>query len=185
VSEHLGRLLAHPLRHRLLFEYAAEPASPAQLARRLGERLNTVSYHTRVLAEHELLTLVRTERRRGGTAHYYRAAAGALIEDDAWEAVPLALRRALVRGLLVAIEDEASAAALEGGFDPAHAHVSRWPGPLDLPAAAEVAQLLRSLLDDLVRIQAGAAARGGPLSRFEVVLMGFGAATPWHPSSAP
>jgi DNA-binding transcriptional ArsR family regulator len=185
VSEDLGRLLAHPLRHRLLFEYATEPASPAQVARRLGERLNTVSYHTRVLADRGLLTLVRTERQRGGTAHYYRSTAGALIEDPEWEALPLALRRALVRGLLVTIEPASAAAALEGGFDPAHSHVSRWPGALDHDAAAEVAQVLRSLLNDLARIQADAHARGGPFSRLEVVTMSFEAAKPGRASPAP
>jgi DNA-binding transcriptional ArsR family regulator len=175
VPEHPGRLLAHPLRHRLLYEYSTTPVSPAQVARRLGERLNTVSYHTRVLADHDLLTLVRTERRRGGTAHYYRSTARALIDDADWESLPRSLRRALVRGLLVTIEHESTVAALEGGFDAAHSHVTRWPGALDADAAEEVARLLRSLLDDLARIQAEAAQRGGPLTRVEVVMMGFSA----------
>lgn len=185
MSEHPGRLLAHPLRHRLLLEYATEPASPAQVARRLGERLNTVSYHTRVLADHNLLTLVRTEQRRGGTAHYYHASIGTLIGDADWEALPLALRRALVRGLLVTIENESTAAALAGGFDAAHAHVTRWPGALDARAAGQVARLLQSLLDDLAQIQAEAAARGEPLTRLEVVMMGFSAAKGWVASSTP
>jgi DNA-binding transcriptional ArsR family regulator len=185
VPEHPGRLLAHPLRHRLLFEYATEPASPAQVARRVGERLNTVSYHTRVLADRGLLTLVRTEQRRGGTAHYYHTTTGTLIEDVDWEALPLVLRRALVRGLLITIENESTAAALEGGFDPAHAHVTRWPGALDTHAAAQVARLLQSLLDDLARIQADADARGGPFTRLEVVMMGFRAAKERGASSTP
>jgi len=185
MSEHLGRLLAHPLRHRLLFEYAAGPASPAQVARRLGERLNTVSYHTRVLADHDLLTLVRTERRRGGIAHYYHSTAGALIEDAEWEPLPLALRRALVLGLLVTIESESTAAALEGGFDRAHSHVTRWPGALDADAAVQVARLLRSLVDDVARIQTAAQARGGSLTRLEVVMMAFSATKGWGEASTP
>ena len=49
----------------------------------------------------------------------------------------------------------------------------------------QVARLLQSLLDDLARIQADADARGGPLTRLEVVMMGFRAAKGRGASSTP
>jgi DNA-binding transcriptional ArsR family regulator len=169
-----SRLLAHPLRDRLLFEYQGEAISPSEVARRTAEPLNLVSYHTRVLVRHGWLELVRTERRRGGTAHLYRATSPAFIEAGEWEAVPLPLRRALVRGLLTATADESRRAARQGGFGVPHAHVGRWPVQLDEEGTVEVGQLLRRLIDDLARIQAESDARAAP-SRLpmEVVLMGF------------
>jgi DNA-binding transcriptional ArsR family regulator len=170
-----SHLLAHPLRDRLLFEYQGDAISPSEVARRTGEPLNLVSYHTGVLAKAGWLELVGTERRRGGTARLYRATSSAFIEAEAWPAVPSPLRRALVRGVLATTADESRRAALEGGFDAAHAHVSRWPVDLDDQGAAEVGQLLRALVDDLSRIQAESDARAAGTSRrsLEVVLLGY------------
>src|SRR5262245_55677502 len=110
-------LLAHALRDRLLFAYQFGPASPSDLARRTGEPLNLVSYHTRVLLRHGWLELVRTEQRRGGTASVYRATAPGFIEDDEWRRLPLQRRRALIRSLIAVASEEARRAARAGGFD--------------------------------------------------------------------
>jgi DNA-binding transcriptional ArsR family regulator len=138
--------------------------------------LNLVSYHTNVLAEHGVLELVRTQRRRGGTAHYYRSTVPEIIEEEGWAALPSPVRRALVRGSLATIAEETHVAALSGGFDGASAHVSRWPVTLDDQAVGEVTGLLRTLLDDLARIQVESGRRAGdPLGHYEVVLMAFAA----------
>jgi DNA-binding transcriptional ArsR family regulator len=170
-----SQLLAHPLRDRLLFEYQGEAISPSDVARRTGERLNLVSYHTGVLAKAGWLELVRTERRRGGIARLYRATSPAFIEADAWPSLPSPLRRALVRGVLATTAEESRRAALEGGFDGAHVHATRWPVGLDDQGALEVSRLLRQLVDDLTRIQAESDARGAgaPRRTLEVVLLGF------------
>src|SRR5215203_4374442 len=86
------RALANPLRARLLFEYQREAISPSRLASRLGKPLNLVSYHTKVLVELGCIALARTQRRRGAIEHFYRAVALPLLEDDAWEQLPLGLR---------------------------------------------------------------------------------------------
>jgi DNA-binding transcriptional ArsR family regulator len=174
MSDRLGQVLAHPLRHRLLFEYWRAPANPARLARRLGEPVNRVSYHTGVLREHGMVELVRTEQRHGATTHVYRAPMAQIIEDAGWEAVPGRQRRALVRGLLAAIGDEAQQAASDGGFDAGHAHISRWPVSIDAQAEAEIIGLLRELLEDLLRLQTDCETRA-PMGRrgHSIVLMGF------------
>src|SRR5688572_14269955 len=125
------RVLPHPLRDRLLFEYGAREASPSDLARRLELPLNLVSWHTGVLVRSGALELVRTERRRGGTAHLYRAARSSMIADEEWSALPPALRRRLVRELLATVTDGSRDAALAGGFDSDQAHLWRWPLELD------------------------------------------------------
>jgi DNA-binding transcriptional ArsR family regulator len=170
-----SRLLAHALRDRLLAAYQLGPASPSDLARRTGEPLNLVSYHTRVLLRHGWLELVRTERRRGGTARLYRATAPGFIEDDEWQRLPLQRRRALIRSLVAVASDEARRAALSGGFDARDAHISRWPVRLDEAGAADVAELLHRMVEELTRIQARSSARAGATAHVEVVLMGFNA----------
>jgi DNA-binding transcriptional ArsR family regulator len=170
-----AELLVHPLRHRVLLAYDGPPASPSDVARRLGERLNLVSYHTGVLARHGWIELVRTERRRGGTAHLYRATAAGFIENDEWENLPMQRRRGLTRGLLGIAADGARRAAAAGGFDAADAHVSRWPIQLDAEGNAAVTDLLRHVIDELARIQAESTARADAAESraVEVVLMGF------------
>jgi DNA-binding transcriptional ArsR family regulator len=90
-QESLVAALRHPIRRRILREMSGGPPdSPRQLARKLREPLSNVSYHFRVLAECEVLELVRTRPVRGATEHFYR----------------------------VAIADEEMLAALEGGAAP-------------------------------------------------------------------
>jgi DNA-binding transcriptional ArsR family regulator len=170
----LARVLAHPLRHRLLLEYHREPANPGAVARRLGEPLNLVSYHTRVLARHRLVELVRTERRRGAVTHFYRSTAAQVIEVADWEALPGRARRVLVLSALAQSGEEARRAALDGGFDLAYAHLSRSPLELDEQGLREVERCLRATVDQIAGIEAvsrrRASARRVP---FEVIMLGF------------
>lgn len=169
-----ARVHAHPLRDRLLYEYAGRAASPSELARRLDEPLNLVSYHTRVLVEHGYLELVGTEQRRGGTAHVYRAIGASVIEDDDWVTLPPSVRRMLARGVLGAVAQDSREAALAGGFDAASAHISRWPLRLDDDARAAATRVLRGVLDDLQAIQVAADERAAAARRqVDVVLLGF------------
>ena len=174
MSELAANLLAHPLRARLLFEYGETTTSPARVARRLGERLNLVSYHTNVLFEYGWIELVRTARRRGATEHFYRSTASPYIEDTEWERTPLQLRRAFVHGLRAVTTDEVRAASLHGGFDGATAHFSRSLLELDDQGVAEVAATLREAIDTIDRIVAAARDRDtAGRERHEVVIQYF------------
>jgi DNA-binding transcriptional ArsR family regulator len=78
-SEHpeeadLLRALRHPLRRRILREMAdGEAISPRRLSTVLQQPLSNVSYHVRVLAECDAVTLVRTAPSRGSVQHFYRS----------------------------------------------------------------------------------------------------------------
>jgi DNA-binding transcriptional ArsR family regulator len=172
-SDRLGRLLLHPLRHRLLLEYSGEPDSPGQLARRLGEPLNVVSYHTRVLLRAGFVELIRTERRRGALTRFYRATVTPAIEDAQWSALPEAVRRSLTLATLAQAADEAKRAALDGAFDVPAAHLSRTPLELDEAGALEVSHCLRAALAEAARIAAACRGRGTPRTPCEIVLLGF------------
>jgi DNA-binding transcriptional ArsR family regulator len=169
----LGALLLHPLRHRLLLEFSRGPASPADLARRLEQPLNRVSYHTNVLVRHGYLELARTERRRGAPTRFYRATVTPDIEDAPWETLPEAVRRALTLGSLAQVAEEARQAALDGGFEVPGAHLSRTPLELDDEGASAVSDCLRATLAETMRIGAEARARGGPRTPWHVALLGF------------
>lgn len=158
MSDDVARLLAHPLRQRLLFEYD-RPTSPSKAARRLRQPVNLVSYHTSVLRQRGWIELVRTERRRGATEHFYRSTGARVIEDADWAQLPLRQRHAIVLGTLSGMADEARAAALSGGFDDATGHLSRCLLELDDEGVADVAARLRELIDDIDRIAAAARER--------------------------
>ena len=80
--------LNHPLRRdilRILSE--TETVSAIDVSRRMDLRLGNVAYHVKVLAELEVLELVRLRRVRGAFEKFYRSAA-ANGEGD-WVAVVL------------------------------------------------------------------------------------------------
>jgi DNA-binding transcriptional ArsR family regulator len=62
--------LGHPIRVQALVLLEFE-STPRDLAEIIGEPLGVVSYHVRMLVQYELVTLVRTEPRRGALAHFY------------------------------------------------------------------------------------------------------------------
>ncbi|GAA4916116.1 helix-turn-helix domain-containing protein [Streptomonospora salina] len=66
------RLLAHPLRLRLLSLLTAQAMSAAESARELGETQANVSYHLRRLHEGGLLEIAERVRVSGGLARRYR-----------------------------------------------------------------------------------------------------------------
>ena len=82
------RVVAHPLRLKLLSLLTAESLSAAEAARVLGESQANVSYHLRRLAQAGLVQLVEEARVRGGVAKRYRhdpASGEALGSGDADE----------------------------------------------------------------------------------------------------
>ncbi|MUL42158.1 helix-turn-helix transcriptional regulator [Streptomonospora sp. PA3] len=66
------RLLAHPLRLRLLSLLTAQALSAAEAARELGETQANVSYHLRRLHEGGLVRVAEEVRISGGLARRYR-----------------------------------------------------------------------------------------------------------------
>jgi DNA-binding transcriptional ArsR family regulator len=178
MSVDVANVLSHPLRQRLLFEYDDEPTSPSKAARRLGEPVNVISYHTGVLRRHGWIELVRTEQRRGATEHFYRSARPRAIEDAVWAGLPPRARRAIVLGTVAATADAVRVAALAGGFDHAHAHLSRCLLELDDRALDEVATMLREVVVRVEEIAAAARERApAATERHELIIQCFRAPT--------
>jgi DNA-binding transcriptional ArsR family regulator len=174
------RALSHPIRHRVLVALNERVASPKELAAELGEPLGNVSYHTRVLAQLGCIELVSTTQRRGALEHHYRAVMRPYFDDAAWAQIPVSTRRALFDSELDRLWSDVAEAAKAGGFDNPRAHVSWTALDLDEQGFAEVADLLGSVLERALEIQAEAAGRrieqgddAGPEIRSEIGILHF------------
>ncbi|MEA2494501.1 MAG: hypothetical protein QOJ29_2412 [Thermoleophilaceae bacterium] len=108
----------HPLRWAIWrhFVDAGVVASPADIAKQIGARVENVAYHVRRLHERGLLRLVRTEKRRGREARMYTPVT-TWISDDVWEQLPTPMKRAVTVRTLASIARDLRTQAERGGFD--------------------------------------------------------------------
>jgi DNA-binding transcriptional ArsR family regulator len=165
------KAIGHPLRWSMLEALNEGESSPAQLARRFGEPVNLVAYHMRILAEAGAVELVRTEPRRGSTEHYYRAVMRPTFADREWARLPAETRRAVIETEVRKIQRDIRAAAAGDGFDHPKTHVSWTTLDLDRKGVDEVADLLVSVVDELLAIQARAAGRHAGTSNRQPALL--------------
>ena len=68
----LARLLAHPIRVKILSLLHDQEASASDLAAHIGEPLSTVAYHFKLLVEAGALELRDTRQVRGAVERSYR-----------------------------------------------------------------------------------------------------------------
>jgi DNA-binding transcriptional ArsR family regulator len=153
VDKRLVKALSHPLRTRILQLLSDRVASPNEMARALGEPLGNVSYHVRILLQHECIELVRTEPRRGALEHFYRPLVRPMLGDLEWQALSPELRNELTGRTLVDLFTDAGAAAANAGFDTDHAHMIRMLFDLDEEGWKAMSALVARTLDDAMRIQ--------------------------------
>lgn len=172
--ETLSRLFRHPLRWHALFKYAERTTSPSAIAADLGAPLNVVSYHTRVLLRAGAIELVRTERRRGATEHFYRTVSALEIGDAEWAVLPVKLRRVLARAFIDGAVRECVDALAGGGMDGELTHLSRSYFELDPQGQRELASLLRDTFDRASAIgEASRERAAGAAAPHEIVIMSF------------
>lgn len=81
-GENRIRAISHPLRAAILRILAERTASPAEMARELGEELSNVSYHAKQLVQLECAELVGMRQARGAVEHFYRATERHLIDVE-------------------------------------------------------------------------------------------------------
>ena len=174
------RALSHPIRHRVLVALNERVASPKELAAELGEPLGNVSYHTRVLAQLGCIELVSTTQRRGALEHHYRAVMRPFFDDAAWAQIPTSTRRSLFDAELDRLWNDVAEAAKVGGFDHPRAHVSWTAVDVDEQGFDDLADLLGSVVERALEIQAESAGRrddqgdgAGPALRAEIGLLHF------------
>ncbi|MGN6557075.1 MAG: hypothetical protein ACTHLH_03585 [Solirubrobacterales bacterium] len=156
----MAKAFAHPLRVQILITLNEKVASPNMLAQQLGESLNLVAYHVRVLEKYDCIELVDTKQRRGATEHFYRATRRQFLSDDEWARMPASLRPGMATAVLKSIFEDIEASSKAGGLEEVDdLHLSRTPMVLDKQGWSDVTDLLNESLSRLLEIQAEASKR--------------------------
>lgn len=75
------KVMAHPIRMRLLEAFSHEPATTKQVAEQIGEPPTRLYHHVNALRRARLIKLVRTKKKRGTTEKYYLTIADKFVVD--------------------------------------------------------------------------------------------------------
>jgi DNA-binding transcriptional ArsR family regulator len=113
----IAKALAHPLRVRVLEILDEGEASPKEIAQRLGESLNTVSYHVNVLGDLGMIRLVRKTPRRGAIEHHYRAEPRRKLTKLQWADLPKTVRKGVMADASARVARAVEGVAAKGGFE--------------------------------------------------------------------
>jgi hypothetical protein len=160
VEQIVAKAFAHPLRVQILIILNERVASPNLLSQELGQSLNLVAYHVRVLEKYDCIELVDTKQRRGATEHFYRATRRQFLTDREWSRMPQSLRPGLSGAMLKALFDDVEEAVVHDTFDEVEdRHLSRTPMIVDRQGWSDVAGLLTNTLDRVLQIQSEASER--------------------------
>ncbi len=149
------KAMSHPLRASILRILNERTASPAELARELGDHLHNVSYHTKRLEQLGCIELVKERHVRGAVEHFYRATQRHLIDGSDWEALDPVIKEDLVGDFMQKILDDfvASAKARMVGSDK-NFYLARTPLVLDEDGYQEALELHAKAYQELLEIQA-------------------------------
>lgn len=159
-AENRIKAMGHPLRSAILRILADRTASPAEMAKELGEELSNVSYHTRQLVVLECAELVRTRPVRGALEHFYRATERHLIHTEDWEDLDPLIAESLVCEFMQRILDDFLASAEAGmvGSDE-NFHLTRTPLVLDELGLQEAMAAHERARLEILEVEARSAAR--------------------------
>jgi DNA-binding transcriptional ArsR family regulator len=185
----LVKALAHPVRAEALTILNARVASPTEIAKELGLPVGNVSYHVNELEKFGCIELVRTERRRGATEHYFRGVARSYLDDPFWSQLSHGVRNGISMGalrvLIGAVRESVEAGLFDARTD-RHASVVTYN--LDEQGWAEARALYESTLNGIMEIGAqseGRLAEGDPDNRATALRATFGQLAFESPSSKP
>ncbi|MGE5336081.1 MAG: helix-turn-helix domain-containing protein [Nitrososphaerota archaeon] len=159
-SENRIKAMSHPLRAAVLRILGDRTASPAEMARELGEELSNVSYHTKQLVEFECAELVSTRPVRGALEHFYRATERHLIDTEDWEELdPVVAEDVICETQQKMLDDfVASVRAQMIGADK-NFHLTRTPLLLDSQGLEEALEIHERARLEMADVQARSANR--------------------------
>lgn len=159
VDQRFVKALAHELRVEILGILTERTASPNELAAMLEEGLSQVSYHVTVLKDYELITLIKTEPRRGAVEHYYRATSSTLLPAAQWRGINGGLRTAIGAGLASELFDDLADAVEASKLTEADTHIGRLPLVLDAEGWENVRASAELVTKEVEKEQRASAAR--------------------------
>ncbi len=160
VDRDLVKAIGHPLRMRLLARLNERVSSPVELARELGESVQLVSYHVRILRDLEFVELVRTTPRRGAVEHHYRATRRAFFSDADFAALPETVRSEVVGTVLERILGQVIEAHAAGVFEKSvDSNISTGDFIVDEEGWKRLTVKVNEVVDFAMELQAEAAPR--------------------------
>jgi DNA-binding transcriptional ArsR family regulator len=174
----LFKALSHPLRYQLMMIFGEREASPKELAEVLGEGFHKTWEHVRLLEGWELIELVDTDRRRGGTQHFYRAKTLPVLDAEEWDRLPKFARETASTTIIRTVIREINASIEAGLFDEhPHRALLRKPVLVDEQGFRELDEAALENLAKVTEIEAKSAARriesGEPARRVMSLTMAF------------
>ena len=170
----LAKAMSHPLRMRLLVEMTKGVHSPKMVADLVGEPVENVAYHVKVLRDLGCIELVDTKQKRGATEHFYRAVTRAFVSNAASEDLTYAARAAMsatvLQGAFTAAHEAAEAGMLDSRTD---RHLSLTRLSLTEEGWTELTGLLDDLLERAIALHGEAINAGGEHLTTELLLAHF------------
>jgi len=164
VGSVLATAMAHPTRLQALTALAERPATPKELAEKIGLPINNVTHHINVLLKLGCIELISVDQVQGGRVaqHLYKATQkSALLDAEAWDELGDTEKLGLIATFMRLASDDLAEAMFHGTFyDPDDNHLSRTPMNVDMEGWQEVIDLLDGTVFDLFEIQERIAARG-------------------------
>ncbi len=160
------------------------PATPAEIAARIDEPLNNVTYHLKVLVRLGCVDLVRVQPAAGGRVveHVYRATRRAYLDAEAWEQLSEREKFQVSTSIMQLLSEDVAEAMSHGTFyRPDDNHLSRSPMQLDREGWEEATALLNATCDGLEEIQENVDKRAAPpgdMMHTKVHLIQFRSPTP-------
>lgn len=149
------KVLAHPIRLKILKQAQLGEVSAKEASRDLREPIGKVSYHVRVLADTGLLEVVRQTPRRGAIETHYRAAFSMNIDDETWSAFDEELRRPLLAAAVQEWSADMLQAVEAGGFELDEALAANAHFATDETGLAELREAVDAHYVRLLEIEAG------------------------------
>jgi DNA-binding transcriptional ArsR family regulator len=127
----IAKALAHPMRVRILEILDEGEGSPKEIAQRLREPLNTVSYHVGVLGDLGMIRLVKKTPRRGAIEHHYRAEPRRKLTKLQWADLPKTVRKGVMADAAARVTRTVEGIAGSGGFERPRSRLITTTLPLD------------------------------------------------------
>lgn len=156
------KAMSHDTRAKALRILTERTASPAEIAREIGEKVENVSYHVKKMAEWGVVKPVgeRTAHGAGAIQHFYKAVVWAQIDAAEWEE----LNAAFASGFLDEIGQKMLrdiAESLDAGLlgKDANFHLTRTPLTFDEQGRQEVLEIAEKARKDILEAQDRASQR--------------------------
>ncbi len=170
IDQNLVRALAHPMRVRILEALQGRTASPTEMARRFGESLGVVSYHTNALLDVECIEQVGTRPKRGTIEHFYTARPRSFIGHQDWRKAPLSIRGGVTGEALRTFVAKVGAAVDADTIDSREDTTLNWmPITVDEQGWRQAAEILDRALRELMEVAAASRERLGEGNGIPVV----------------